>query len=129
MVDLAGGAAPHPLTLHDKQDLFTRLVPGLLAKAHDLGFTVSFGETWRSNEEAARLAGLGKGILLSLHCDRLAVDLNLFKDGVWLTDKESHRPLGVYWEQQSRPPAYECVWGGSWGADGNHYSIAHGGRK
>ena len=49
-------------------------------------------------------------------------NLNLFVDGVWLQSTEAHRELGEWWESV----------GGSWGGrfgDGNHYSLAHEGRK
>lgn len=94
----------------------------LILEAEKLGFEVTLGEAWRSEEEARRLASNRQGIKRSLHCDRLAVDLNLFVDGVWLQSSEAHRPLGELWES----------WGGAWGGrfgDGNHYSLAHEGRK
>lgn len=94
----------------------------LILEAEKLGFEVTLGEAWRSEEEARRLASNRQGIKRSLHCDRMAVDLNLFVDGVWLQSSEAHRPLGELWES----------WGGAWGGrfgDGNHYSLAHEGRK
>lgn len=51
----------------------------------------------------------------SFHYKRLAIDLNLFKDGVWMTKTSDHEPFGKFWE----------LLGGSWGGrfgDGNHYS-------
>lgn len=59
---------------------------------------------------------------LSLHPDKLAIDLNLFKDGHYLSSTEAHRPLGEWWESI----------GGTWGGrfnDGNHYSLEHRGVK
>ena len=54
----------------------------------------------------------------SFHYKRLAIDLNLFKDGVYLTNTSDHRSLGLFWESI----------GGTWGGrftnpDGNHYSV------
>lgn len=115
------------MTLREKQSVFALRVARLLQKAHALGYDVTFGETYRSPEEAARLAALGKGIKTSLHTQRLAIDLNLFKDGVYLSSTEAHRPLGEWWEGQSSD-GVECAWGGRFN-DGNHYSIAHGGRR
>ena len=51
-------------------------------------------------------------------------DLNLFKDGVYLTSDKDHEPFGIYWE--SLHPL--CRWGGRF-KDGNHYSIEHQGVK
>lgn len=115
------------MTLREKQSVFAELIAGLILTAKGMGYAVTFGEAYRSPEEAARLAKLGLGIKTSLHTQRLAVDLNLFKDGKYLTSTAAHRPLGELWEALSTDQ-YECCWGGRFG-DGNHYSIAHGGRK
>lgn len=115
------------LTLRQKQSAFVQLVALLIAEADRLGYALTFGEAYRSPEEAARLAKAGKGITTSLHTQRLAIDLNLFKDGVYLSSSEAHRPLGEWWERQSTAE-YTCAWGGRFG-DGNHYSLAHAGRK
>ena len=116
------------MTLREKQSLFAELVAMLLVMAHDLGYAVTLGEAYRSPEEAARLAKLGKGIKTSLHTQRLAIDLNLFRDGKYLTASEDYRPLGEAWERLSQKPDYECCWGGRFG-DGNHFAISHNGKK
>lgn len=112
------------MTLREKQSLFASLVPRLIDKACEMGFEVTLGEAYRSPEEAARLAKLGKGIKGSLHTLKLAIDLNLFRNGVYQSATEAHRPLGVWWEQQN----VLCAWGG-WFKDGNHYSLEHEGKK
>jgi hypothetical protein len=112
------------MTLRLKQSLFVSLVAQLIHEAHRRGFELTFGETYRSPEEAERLAKLGKGIRKSLHTQRLAIDLNLFRDGRYLSSTESHRQLGEWWERQH--PL--CKWGGHFN-DGNHYSLEHEGRK
>jgi len=51
----------------------------------------------------------------SFHYKRLAIDLNLFYSGRYLTSTKAHQQLGEFWE----------LLGGSWGGrwqDGNHYS-------
>ena len=112
-----------PETLGQKQRRFTRLVGLLIEYAYAHGYELSFGEAWRTPEQAALNAKTGKGIANSLHIDRLAVDFNLFRNGKWLSASEDHKPLGEYWESL----APDCVWGGRFG-DGNHYSIRHNGR-
>lgn len=112
------------MTLREKQSLFASLVASLITHAGALGYAVTLGEAWRSEWEALRLAKVGLGIKRSVHCDRLAVDLNLFKNGVYLTTSDAHRPLGEWWEKQH--PL--CRWGGRFG-DGNHYSFEHEGRR
>jgi hypothetical protein len=114
------------MTLSEKQRAFTKLVGLLILYAYEQGLELTFGEAYRSKEEAARLAKTGKGIKSSLHCDRLAVDLNLFKDGVYLTKSEDYRPLGKFWESLGTEEV-RTVWGGRF-KDGNHFSIKHEGR-
>lgn len=112
------------MTLRQKQSLFVRLVSALLIEADARGYELTFGETWRPPETAALYAKQGKGIKNSLHCQRLAIDLNLFRDGKYLSSTAAHQPLGEFWE--GLHPL--CRWGGRFG-DGNHYSLEHGGRK
>jgi hypothetical protein len=118
---------PAVMTLREKQSLFVRLVGLLIQEAYDRGYELTFGEAWRTLEQArlnASRLGPGKGITNSLHIDRLAIDLNLFKEGIFLASTEDHRPLGEWWEKLH--PL--CRWGGRFN-DGNHYSIEHEGRK
>ena len=114
------------MTLRQKQSLFVRLVAKLIDHAYALGYELTFAEAYRTPEQARLNATSGKGIANSLHTERLAIDLNLFRDGKYLTATEDHRPLGEWWERQH--PL--CRWGGRFKKpDGNHYSIEHGGRK
>ena len=82
------------------------MVALLLIRAYQLGYEVTFGDTWARE-------GHRKG---SFHYKRLAIDLNLFKNGVYLRSTESHKPLGEFWE------SIGGSWGGRWD-DGNHYSL------
>jgi hypothetical protein len=115
------------VTLREKQSAFAALIPRLIDEALFRGYAVTLGEAWRSPDEAARLAKLGTGIRASLHCDRLAIDLNFFVDGVYQTSSDAHQAIGEWWERQSCDD-YRCCWGGRFG-DANHYSISHAGRK
>jgi hypothetical protein len=106
------------MTLGEKQRQFTLDVALLIIEAYRLGYELTFGEAYRTPEQAALNAKKGTGIAASLHTNRLAIDLNLFRNGKYLTDTESHRPLGEYWESL-RP---ENRWGGRFTKpDGNHY--------
>jgi hypothetical protein len=113
------------MTLGEKQRLFTRLVGMLIEFAYANGFELTFGDAYRSPEQAKLNAQAGKGIVNSLHCERLAIDLNLFKHGAYLTASEDYKPLGEFWESLSP----DCAWGGRFSKpDGNHFSIRHAGR-
>lgn len=117
------------MTLRQKQSTFVLLVARLIQHASALGYELTFGETYRSKEEAERLSKLGLGIKSSLHTQRLAIDLNLFRDGRYLTTSDDYAPLGLWWEALSTED-YVCAWGGRFARpDGNHFSIAHGNRK
>lgn len=115
------------MTLREKQSIFVDLVGELIFHAQELGFALTFAEAYRSPEEALRLSKLGKGIVKSNHTIRLAIDLNLFKNGRYLNKTEDHQILGEWWEKQSFADI-KCCWGGRFN-DGNHYSIEHEGRK
>lgn len=112
------------MTLRQQQSLFVALIAKLIDHAYACGYELTFGEAWRTPEQAKLNAASGKGIANSLHIDRLALDFNLFRDGKFLSSTEDHRPLGEWWEQQH--PL--CRWGGRF-KDGNHYSLEWGGRK
>lgn len=110
------------MTLGEKQRKFTRMIADLIHFAYDNGYELTFSEAYRTEEQAKLNAKSGAGIKNSLHTQRLAVDFNLFKEGVYLTKTTDHQPLGEYWESI----------GGAWGGrfnDGNHYSLEHNGVK
>ena len=108
------------MTLGEQQRRFTELVGRLILWAYANGYELTFGDAYRSPEQAALNAKTGAGISNSLHTKRLAVDFNLFIDGLYQTTSESHRPLGEYWK--SLDPL--CRWGGDFRKpDGNHYSM------
>lgn len=94
--------------LRAKQSIFVKNIASLIDYVYANGFELTFGDAYRSPEQAALYAKQGKGIADSLHCKRLAIDLNLFKDGKYLTDKESYVQFGAYWK--SLHPANR--WGG-----------------
>ncbi len=108
---------PMPTRLGDKQRVFTRLVGLLIEEAYRLGYELSFGDAYRDER-------CPYGHQNSLHRSRLAIDLNLFKNGVYLDKTEDHEELGVFWENLHP----ECRWGGRF-KDGNHYSYTHQGMK
>lgn len=113
------------MTLGEKQRLFAKLLPGLINQAHLMGYELTLGDAYRD----PRLFGntgesKGYGHRNSCHKLRLAIDLNLFKDGVFLTSTEDHKALGEWWE--SLHPL--CRWGGRFSSpDGCHYSFEHNG--
>lgn len=80
------------------QEQFAQSVSKLIAKAAELGYGVTLGEAWRTPEQAQWDADHHIGIAHSLHMERLAIDLNLFKDGVFLTTPDAYMQLGTWWK-------------------------------
>ncbi|EMD0829337.1 M15 family metallopeptidase [Morganella morganii] len=112
------------MTLSEKQSLFTVMIAQMILWANDHGYRLTFGEAYRTPEQAKLNEKSGKGISNSLHTQRLAVDFYLFINGQYKTDTPSYLPLGEYWESI----------GGTWGGrfsrpDGNHFSLEHNGVK
>jgi hypothetical protein len=113
------------VTLGQKQELFMRLLPRLLDKAHELGLQIRGGDLFRDPRvHGAVGVKMGYGHPRSGHKNKLAIDLNLFKDGKFLGATEDHKVLGEWWEKQHP----DCRWGGRF-QDGNHYSLEHEGIK
>lgn len=97
------------------------MVAQLINKATELGYELTIGDAYRDPRSHGAMGEVkAYGEARSNHKMRLAIDFNLFKDGVWLSKTEDFTPLGLYWESI----------GGSWGgrfSDGNHFSLEHGG--
>lgn len=109
------------MPLGQKQRHFAQMVARLILKAAELGYEVTLGDAYRDPRVFGEIGvRQGYGESRSAHKQRLAIDLNLFRGGKYLSSTEDHRALGEWWESQ----------GGTWGGrfnDGNHYSLAHGG--
>lgn len=96
--------------LIEKQNKFARMVPLLIQFAQMKGYYVTLGDVWAKAIDKRHRKG-------SFHFKRLAIDLNLFKNGKYLRSTKAHEFLGIFWESI----------GGTWGGrfkkpDGNHYS-------
>ena len=96
------------MSLRKQQSQFARMLSLLINYATLQGYGITFGDAYA---KSGHIEG-------SFHYKRLAIDLNLFKDGEYLTETQDHRPLGLFWESI----------GGTWGGrfkkpDGNHYSL------
>ena len=75
------------------------MISVLLQYIHFKGYYVTLGEAFRTAEQAKLDAKKGIGIADSLHCKRLAIDLNLLNaDGLYITDPQEYEQFGKYWE-------------------------------
>jgi hypothetical protein len=114
------------MRLGAKQEEFSLHLSYLIQFAYEKGYRIRMGEVWRSPSKATENAAASIGIANSLHTLKLAVDLNLFKDGKYLRASKDHAELGAYWKSLH----HDNCWGGDFSKpDGNHYSRSHGNVK
>jgi hypothetical protein len=110
-------------TLGEKQRRFVRMIADLIVFAYQNGYGLTLGDGYRDPRVFGRLGEVkGYGNANSNHKQRLAIDLNVFRNGEYLPNTKDHEPLGLFWESL----------GGSWGGrfnDGNHYSLEHDGKR
>lgn len=110
-------------TLREKQSRFAYMVSRLIMHIYAEGYECTLGDAYRDPRSHAPMGVRGPyGRSTSAHKHRLAIDLNLFRDGRFLESTGAHRAFGEWWELQGG------TWGGRW-ADGNHYSLEHEGIK
>lgn len=81
------------------------------------GYQLTYGDAYRDK-------GCPHGKPGGAHSKRLALDLNLFLDGVYLVKTSDHKIFGDFWKKL-HPLAR---WGGDF-EDGNHYSFEYEGVK
>ena len=106
----------------NNQVKFSKMAAELILYAISLGYQVTMGDAYRDPRLHGKVGEKrGYGAANSYHKRRLALDLNLFRNGKYLTSTADHAPLGTWWEAR----------GGTWGGrfktpDGNHYSLGEG---
>ena len=106
------------MTLREQQEVFIGNVAKLITFIFSNGYTCTGGELYRTKEQAEWYAERGTGIKDSMHCDRLAIDLNLFKNGQYAMHDNDYKFAGDYWESLNS----KNRWGGRF-ADGNHFEM------
>ena len=88
------------MELIESQKIFALNVGYLIHYIYCIGLTCTFGEAYRTAEQAEIYANEGKGIINSLHRKRLAIDLNIFSpSGELLTSIEALADIGKEWEK------------------------------
>lgn len=116
------------MRLSEKQQIFAECVGELLQFiSRTDGIDVTLGDAYRDPRLHGNFSELGGyGNSKSMHKIRLAIDLNLFVEGEYITDggHDKYKVIGEYWE--SLDPF--ARWGGRFG-DANHFSFIHWGCK
>ena len=116
-------------SLLDHQFEFAEKLARLYTHIISSGYKFSLGDSYRPPETAALYAAQGKGITNSLHCLRLAQDLNIFLDNKIIISKSGLWSIGTYWEDLSWGE-FNFHWGGNFkNLDVFHFSLGYGGRK
>ena len=99
------------MSLGEKQRAFSKALAQLILYAYEQGYEISMGDVWAKTGHKVN----------SNHYIRLAADLNLFKNGVYLTDGTGHAILHDYWDTLGGAKRID--------KDLNHYSFEHEGRR
>ena len=112
-------------SLGSEQRAFTLHVAYLIQHIYAAGYACTFGDAYRDpRSHGAMGLNLSYGRSQSAHKQRLAIDLNLFKDGEYLSTTEAHRQFGEYWKALHK----RNRWGGDFNSpDGNHYAKVYKG--
>ena len=90
------------MTLRQQQELFLQDVAKLIVFIFSTGFTATGGELYRPDEMQKIYFDSGLSSVKSggSHQQRLSIDLNIFKDGIYLdkkSDKQTLQKIGDYW--------------------------------
>ena len=97
--------------LVDAQWAFLLDVAALIGFIESEGDMASGGELQRTTYQQQEYVRTGRSKTMnSLHLNKLAVDLAIFHDDVWLQDVDSLKKYGAFW--QGLHPDNE--WGGFW---------------
>lgn len=115
------------MKLSQAQSKFSLMIAQLIIWGNENGFTFTFGEAHRTDEQQI-LYFTGFDVKLindtptlikdkqksktlnSNHKSKLAIDLNIFKDGQYITSFADTKPIGDKWESMDR----KNRWGGDW---------------
>lgn len=110
------------MDLLDRQQIFAKNVSALIIFIFSRNFACTLGEAYRSKEQADIYAAAGKGIKDSLHCKRLAIDLNIFSAAdQYLPNSREYQVFGSFWKGLHP----DNRWGGDFihNPDGNHFEM------
>jgi hypothetical protein len=107
--------------LQDRQFKFSSMFADLITWiGRQQGYQVKIGEVLRPSILAQLYAKMGIGIAQSKHLDACAGDIQIFKDGAYLTKTEDYKFAGDYWINMGG------IWGGNFKSgrkDGGHFEV------
>jgi hypothetical protein len=98
------------ITMGEKQQKFALMLAEFIIWLNKNNYTVRIGEVWRPIEMQELYLKTGKTrAKYSKHQDKVAADLAIFKNGIWLKSKEELNNIGKYWENMD----VDNRWGGN----------------
>ncbi len=108
-----------------QQELFMRMVPRLIDHVHSLGYEIRGGDLFRDPRVHGEIGDkVAYGHRNSNHKQKLAIDLYLTLDGVYLTGNDAnnaHSDIHDWWDHQDGAPRIAH--------DLNHYSLERHGMR
>lgn len=113
------------MKLGKKQELFSSLYPLLILYAISLGYQIRTGDLFRDSRVHGKFGiKLGYGRAYSCHKLKLAIDLNIMKNNIYLFNQEAiiaHNKLHDFWDLLGGSKRIK--------SDLNHYSLLHNGYR
>lgn len=88
------------MSLVAEQAEFMKDVAKLINFCFDQGWVITGGELFRTAEQQLIHFNAGRSKVRAggTHMKRCAIDLNFFRDGKLVWDKQQLAPIGAYWE-------------------------------
>lgn len=111
------------IPLGEKQQKFALMLAEFILWLNKSGYKVRIGEVWRPQEMQDLYVRTGRSkAKYSKHQDKVAADLAIFKNGLWLKTKEDLKDIGKHWEEMDA----DNRWGGNFQSivDCPHFEFA-----
>ena len=100
------------MRLSERRRIFSRNIALLILYGHGIGLECAIDDAKRPRTNN-----------YSLHPDGLAVDLVMYKNGVYQRNPGPYQPLGDFWLSLHQ----DNEWGGRWAKrDANHFEMSKG---
>jgi len=97
------------------------MIAQLVIYAKSLGYDLTYGDAYRDDRVFGKVGvSKGYGHKSSNHKRRLAVDFNLFINGIYITNNKHYKILHKFWRS---------IGGSTIPKDLNHFSILYRGQK
>ncbi len=100
------------MNLGQRQELFSECIAKLITEMYKRGYKVRCGDFWAKPRNPLEHKAN------SLHYEKCAGDINLFKDGKYCATEEHHKQFATFWEA-----LHPSCRSGIRFNDANHYEV------